>query len=159
MRNTRTPAGSGRVSSSPGRTMAWGLSTTRPLMRTRPLPDSDWASARDLQIRTIHSHLSRRRLPALSAIGPESVIDAMIARGWRGSRRCDRFATMPDRQRTLILTGASRGIGHATVKRFSAAGRSEEHTSELQSLMRNSYAVFCLKKNKFEKSKHNNKYK
>src|SRR3546814_5678061 len=26
-------------------------------------------------------------------------------------------------------------------------GRSEEHTSELQSLMRNSYAVFCLKKN------------
>src|SRR3546814_9543462 len=27
-------------------------------------------------------------------------------------------------------------------------GRSEEHTSELQSLMRISYAVFCLKKNK-----------
>src|SRR3546814_7289337 len=29
-----------------------------------------------------------------------------------------------------------------------AAGRSEEHTSELQSLMRISYAVFCLKKKK-----------
>src|SRR3546814_6756910 len=29
-----------------------------------------------------------------------------------------------------------------------ARPRSEEHTSELQSLMRNSYAVFCLKKNK-----------
>src|SRR3546814_10419991 len=29
----------------------------------------------------------------------------------------------------------------------SARGRSEEHTSELQSLMRISYAVFCLKKN------------
>src|SRR3546814_7462825 len=29
-----------------------------------------------------------------------------------------------------------------------AAARSEEHTSELQSLMRISYAVFCLKKNK-----------
>src|SRR3546814_3741987 len=28
------------------------------------------------------------------------------------------------------------------------AGRSEEHTSELQSLMRISYAVFCLKKQK-----------
>src|SRR3546814_1531678 len=27
-------------------------------------------------------------------------------------------------------------------------GRSEEHTSELQSLMRSSYAVFCSKKNK-----------
>src|SRR3546814_9201403 len=31
--------------------------------------------------------------------------------------------------------------------------RSEEHTSELQSLMRNSYAVFCLKKKK-TKIKH-----
>src|SRR3546814_8333534 len=31
------------------------------------------------------------------------------------------------------------------------AGRSEEHTSELQSLMRISYAVFCLKKNKTKK--------
>src|SRR3546814_18904835 len=29
-----------------------------------------------------------------------------------------------------------------------AAARSEEHTSELQSLMRTSYAVFCLKKKK-----------
>src|SRR3546814_8101812 len=29
-----------------------------------------------------------------------------------------------------------------------AVGRSEEHTSELQSLMRISYAVFCLKKKK-----------
>src|SRR3546814_6482368 len=29
------------------------------------------------------------------------------------------------------------------------AGRSEEHTSELQSLMRISYAVFCLKKKKY----------
>jgi NAD(P)-dependent dehydrogenase (short-subunit alcohol dehydrogenase family) len=28
----------------------------------------------------------------------------------------------PEEQRTLILTGASRGIGHATVKRFSSAG-------------------------------------
>src|SRR3546814_8100210 len=32
-----------------------------------------------------------------------------------------------------------------------SAGRSEEHTSELQSLMRISYAVFCLKKNNKEK--------
>src|SRR3546814_10119242 len=30
--------------------------------------------------------------------------------------------------------------------------RSEEHTSELQSLMRNSYAVFCLKKKKYKKT-------
>src|SRR3546814_1929026 len=32
--------------------------------------------------------------------------------------------------------------------RQAAGGRSEEHTSELQSLMRISYAVFCLKKKK-----------
>src|SRR3546814_7942697 len=37
--------------------------------------------------------------------------------------------------------------------RWAAAGvRSEEHTSELQSLMRISYAVFCLKKKKRTKS-------
>src|SRR3546814_4390560 len=39
--------------------------------------------------------------------------------------------------------------GRADVAKLCAAGaRSEEHTSELQSLMRNSYAVFCLKKKK-----------
>src|ERR1700733_6688485 len=32
------------------------------------------------------------------------------------------MTTPPEEQRTLILTGASRGIGHATVKRFSSAG-------------------------------------
>src|SRR3546814_3580172 len=32
--------------------------------------------------------------------------------------------------------------------------RSEEHTSELQSLMRISYAVFCLKKKKHKKTPH-----
>src|SRR3546814_2727682 len=36
--------------------------------------------------------------------------------------------------------------GWAQGGRVAAPIRSEEHTSELQSLMRNSYAVFCLKK-------------
>src|SRR3546814_6627554 len=36
------------------------------------------------------------------------------------------------------------GFLHAKVG-IDVAGRSEEHTSELQSLMRSSYAVFCLK--------------
>src|SRR3546814_2068909 len=44
-----------------------------------------------------------------------------------------------------ILTGEVKA-GEVVVIRFE--GRSEEHTSELQSLMRNSYAVFCLKKKK-----------
>src|SRR3546814_4567310 len=35
-----------------------------------------------------------------------------------------------------------------------AGFRSEEHTSELQSLMRTSYAVFCLKKNKHKINKN-----
>src|SRR3546814_8400771 len=35
-----------------------------------------------------------------------------------------------------------------------SAVRSEEHTSELQSLMRISYAVFCLKKKKKKKTSH-----
>src|SRR3546814_4430569 len=45
------------------------------------------------------------------------------------------------------------------------AHRSEEHTSELQSLMRISYAVFCLKKKKIQKNtaltiplQHNSNY-
>src|SRR3546814_2909564 len=46
-----------------------------------------------------------------------------------------------------------RGFGHSQPTRFAKAtldDRSEEHTSELQSLMRISYAVFCLKKKKKE---------
>src|SRR3546814_1132317 len=42
---------------------------------------------------------------------------------------------------TLFLNGLA-GVSDPEAK------RSEEHTSELQSLMRNSYAVFCLKKKK-----------
>src|SRR3546814_2219458 len=39
-------------------------------------------------------------------------------------------------------------IAGSTNKQRLASSRSEEHTSELQSLMRISYAVFCLKKTK-----------
>src|SRR3546814_14990920 len=48
-------------------------------------------------------------------------------------------------------TVATHGIGPNIYKKLSydaVADRSEEHTSELQSLMRISYAVFCLKKKK-----------
>src|SRR3546814_6355261 len=46
---------------------------------------------------------------------------------------------------------ASISVGNTCVAASGSHGcsdRSEEHTSELQSLMRNSYAVFCLKKKK-----------
>src|SRR3546814_2872042 len=45
-------------------------------------------------------------------------------------------------QQYLVRTHTSSSIAYATQK----LSRSEEHTSELQSLMRISYAVFCLKK-------------
>src|SRR3546814_3107217 len=46
------------------------------------------------------------------------------------------------RQRTRSPAPPARARGHVRL----ASVRSEEHTSELQSLMRISYAVFCLKK-------------
>src|SRR3546814_273270 len=84
--------------------------------------DPRWRSAPDLDsFRT-----SGRRARALSG------------RSWRCARRSRRalaaqWDRLPDRH---FRAGATRGTG----------GRSEEHTSELQSLMRISYAVFCLKK-------------
>src|SRR3546814_2497304 len=51
----------------------------------------------------------------------------------------------PDEGRFLPAVAAVRGHLDAT-HRVGASERSEEHTSELQSLMRNSYAVFCLNK-------------
>src|SRR3546814_5666565 len=51
---------------------------------------------------------------------------------------------------------AGRALAAALVHvevREAADGRSEEHTSELQSLMRISYAVFCLKKKKIQTSR------
>src|SRR3546814_1611982 len=57
----------------------------------------------------------------------------------RGDRRGEpRPDPRPDRR---VDPGARLGPNHGGKE-----GRSEEHTSELQSLMRISYAVFCLKK-------------
>src|SRR3546814_5782947 len=63
-------------------------------------------------------------------------------------------------RKAIFITGGGSGIGLATARHFAGQGwfvgladvnaqgidetRSEEHTSELQSLMRSSYAVFCL---------------
>src|SRR3546814_6579912 len=64
-----------------------------------------------------------------------------------------RHHPIPDRWGS-VRTKRGRGPGHSPRRRrrrahpCRAAPRSEEHTSELQSLMRISYAVFCLKKKK-----------
>src|SRR3546814_9982252 len=55
----------------------------------------------------------------------------------------------PNSQKLLKTTGSP---GNAS--KNSTLCRSEEHTSELQSLMRISYAVFCLKKKKKKKISH-----
>src|SRR3546814_6552283 len=47
---------------------------------------------------------------------------------------------------THTLFAHSRAKDEASTKNKCQSNRSEEHTSELQSLMRISYAVFCLKK-------------
>src|SRR3546814_10640696 len=55
-------------------------------------------------------------------------------------------------EKALRSAGEDRWPGRAGALRRAplATWRSEEHTSELQSLMRISYAVFCLKKNNTE---------
>src|SRR3546814_4890092 len=70
----------------------------------------------------------------------------MVEWQWRSLPGASGQRQMPD--------GAAQARAHArtpgdgVIWRPDFSGRSEEHTSELQSLMRISYAVFCLKKKK-----------
>src|SRR3546814_2308111 len=52
------------------------------------------------------------------------------------------------RPKAALCHGTVADCGPIYCRRVGPAYRSEEHTSELQSLMRISYAVFCLKKKK-----------
>src|SRR3546814_5147248 len=76
-------------------------------------------------------------------------------RRWR-SRGAAACAAVPQlRQRRAVIDDRT-PAGHPRYGRPAgaddqASGRSEEHTSELQSLMRISYAVFCLKKKTTQK--------
>src|SRR3546814_8956505 len=100
---------------------------------------SDWSSdvcSSDLHHRTAQSeHGDPVRIDAGRAAGPGAGrgggMDGAFARLPRGAAGAGRLAA-PARQPDPLMAGAG--------------GRSEEHTSELQSLMRISYAVFCLKK-------------
>src|SRR3546814_5946776 len=59
------------------------------------------------------------------------------------SERPERTSTSPVRMKSGIAMSAKASMPE---KSASPKSRSEEHTSELQSLMRISYAVFCLNK-------------
>src|SRR3546814_2082286 len=71
--------------------------------------------------------------------------------GWE-SPRTARNGSRPS-VRTARYRSARPGSAHGPSSCIQSNGRrSEEHTSELQSLMRISYAVFCLKKKKKTKN-------
>src|SRR3546814_6346008 len=55
-------------------------------------------------------------------------------------------ADVGQKARHRIMLARAIGAEDEKIIAVAADGRSEEHTSELQSLMRISYAVFCLKK-------------
>src|SRR3546814_10541784 len=77
------------------------------------------------------------------------------------SAGCYRRRSRHDPRRVPEHAARDRLPGHASIASGATlagdvvATRSEEHTSELQSLMRSSYAVFCLKKKKKIKKVHN----
>src|SRR3546814_10498135 len=75
--------------------------------------------------------------------------------GPSSSRSIETLAVLPKKTAYQLAMSWTRSW-----RRLSGAGfrkqRSEEHTSELQSLMRNSYAVFCLKKKKTKTKKIEN---
>src|SRR3546814_6661470 len=59
----------------------------------------------------------------------------------------DRFVT-PEEFKQYEAMAYNKGFLMVSASPLTRSSRSEEHTSELQSLMRISYAVFCLTKNK-----------
>src|SRR3546814_4171666 len=90
--------------------------------------------------------------------------NGVLTRAEAQAHATDRFAKM-DTNKDGKIDAADRQAARAAMqaKRFAAFdansdGRSEEHTSELQSLMRISYAVFCLKKKKKTTYKTQTKY-
>src|SRR3546814_2888223 len=87
---------------------------------------------------------SRVSLPAsiIACLLSSSTCLSVVAVPPAGRAGCRRTAGKASRLAQRLAQRHGAGLGH--VQR----ARSEEHTSELQSLMRNSYAVFCLKKKK-----------
>src|SRR3546814_8048848 len=80
---------------------------------------------------------------------------SMRSPAWQSDQVCmSKWTLAPDSTRPRAVTVRLRvPLSGSTIGRLD---RSEEHTSELQSLMRISYAVFCLKKKNKTKHQHTN---
>src|SRR3546814_8946950 len=105
---------------------------------------SDWSSD------VCSSDLTARELQHLEHL-PRRARDRRGAAVEAGGDRRDRVGGIDDPDRQAVMgegQGERLADEAATRNQDIAAQRSEEHTSELQSLMRISYAVFCLKKKK-----------
>src|SRR3546814_4002890 len=93
--------------------------------------------------------IERRVFVPYSAI-PRHVIEAFVAaedQNFFHHPGVDVLAMMRAAVTNLMNLGTGRQpVGASTITQQVAKNRSEEHTSELQSLMRITYAVFCLKK-------------
>src|SRR3546814_2818568 len=96
-----------------------------------------------------NSFLSGRRRAPFHADLPEDAFDRLLGvAGGQGAAvdlRDVNWALgelIPDQRAAILLAAEGLSIEEAAA----SLARSEEHTSELQSLMRISYAVFCLKK-------------
>src|SRR3546814_9380423 len=99
-------------------------------------------------------HKSKLQSGQLSSIGQRHQqahlpVDAVTARTWRNAARTALFVRpIFPRSSGFLSCWGSLLAPHASRGRTTKLDRyrSDEHTSELQSLMRISYAVFCLKK-------------
>src|SRR3546814_5309162 len=75
--------------------------------------------------------------------------DADTSKDWDDAWRHVLYVDLPDgRQVSWHMSPSEVPLLEGIPNYQGTWNRSEEHTSELQSLMRISYAVFCLKKNK-----------
>src|SRR3546814_995541 len=85
----------------------------------------------------------------------QPVVDTCLERKMATDKRLDPPCPIDTALRRPMIEDCGFDVGETKVDPIAGAvrpgcdpGRSEEHTSELQSLMRISYAVFCLKKKK-----------
>src|SRR3546814_3966312 len=84
-----------------------------------------------------------------SAAVAASAVPSVAADDWMkasGTAMSGRTKSGPTVQADSATVSAADFSSKSVADLWSFMGRSEEHTSELQSLMRISYAVFCLKK-------------